>query len=36
MLPQIRQTVHLLFILPEFLDPEDVEFVSVDVGQEAV
>lgn len=33
---QISQTVRLLFILPEFLDPEDVEFVSVDVGQEPV
>lgn len=28
--------MNLLFILPEFLDPEDVEFVSVDVRQETV
>lgn len=27
---------NLLFILPEFLNPEDVEFVSVDVRQETV
>lgn len=27
---------YLLFILPEFLNPEDVEFVSVDVRQETV
>lgn len=36
MLTQILQTVNLLFILPEFLNPEDVEFVSVDVRQETV
>lgn len=28
--------IHLLLILPEFLDSEDVEFVSVDVWQETV
>lgn len=36
MLTQILQTVNLLFILPELLNPEDVEFVSVDVRQETV
>lgn len=30
------QTVNLLLILPEFLDPEDVQLVSVDVRQETV
>lgn len=28
--------INLLFILPEFLNSEDVEFVSVDVRQETV
>lgn len=28
--------VNLLFVLPQFLDPEDVEFLSVDVGQKTV
>lgn len=32
----ILQTVNLLFVLPELLNPEDVEFVPVDVRQEPV
>lgn len=32
----LLRLINLLFILPEFLDAEDVEFVSVDVRQETV
>lgn len=33
---RILHVINSLFILPEFLNPEDVEFVSINVRQETV
>lgn len=33
---QLLHLIHSLFILPEFLNPEDVKFVSINVRQETV